>query len=227
MVRSPEQARGAVAGRCPPPRLKLPERGTALGIAWSGAQGAGNLIVAARVQCEPERARLTRVWRPFQQAPTRRNVIERMPGWLAEEARLAEGHLVVGVDFPLSLAETHLRQLGVLRQAIAGPAALGKALGERYLPAGADVGSAAEVIRAEIGRDQPRVTDCYRGAAPLPGRAVMLRRTLLGIVAVAGADAAFLPWDEPEPRRPVMVEVHPPHLPRALSGICGYRDGDG
>jgi hypothetical protein len=207
--------------------VKLPERGTVLGVAWSGAQGAGNLIVVARIVCEPERARLTRVSRPFQQAPTRKAVIERVPGWLAEEARLAEGRLTVGVDFPLSLAETHLRQLGVLRQAIAGPTALAKALGERYLPPGTEFGSGAEVVRGEIGREQPRATDCYRAVQPLPGRGAGLRRALSGILAVAGARASFLPWDEPEAGRPVVVEVHPPHLPRALAGICGYRDGDG
>lgn len=227
MVRTPEPERAAAPGRCPAPRVKMPERGTFLGVAWSAAQGAGNLIVAARIQCEPERVRLLRLWRPFQQAPTRRNVVDRMPAWLAEETRHADGRLTVGVDFPLSLAETHLRQLGVLRQAIAGPAALGKAFTERYLPAGADVGTAAEAVRSELGREQPRSTDCYRAVVPIPGRAAHLRRALFGIAAVAAADAAFLPWDEPESGKPTVVEVHPPHLPRALAGICGYRDGDG
>lgn len=227
MVRTPEPERDVAPGRCPAPRVKMPERGTFLGVAWNAAQGAGNQIVAARIQCEPERVRLARIWLPFQQAPTRRNVIERMPAWLAEETRHADRRLTVGVDFPLSLAETHLRQLGVLRQAIAGPAALGKAFAERYLPAGADVGTMAEAVRSELGRDQPRSTDCYRAVAPIPGRAAGLRRALFGIVAVAGADAAFLPWDEPEAGKPTLVEVHPPHLPRVLAGICGYRDGDG
>lgn len=227
MVRTPEPERDVAPGRCPAPRVKMPERGTFLGVAWNAAQGAGNQIVAARIQCEPERVRLARIWLPFQQAPTRRNVIERMPAFLAEETRQADRRLTVGVDFPLSLAETHLRQLGVLRQAIAGPAALGKAFAERYLPAGADVGTMAEAVRSELGRDQPRSTDCYRAVAPIPGRAAGLRRALFGIVAVAGADAAFLPWDEPEAGKPTLVEVHPPHLPRVLAGICGYRDGDG
>ena len=205
----------------------MPERGTFVGVAWSAAQGAGNHIVAARLHCEPERARLSRLWRPFQQAPARRNVIERMAGWLAEENRAADRRLTVGFDFPFSLAETHLRQLGVLRQAISGPAALGRALSERYLPAGADVGAAADAVRAELGRDQPRSTDCYRAVVPLPGRAASLRRALFGIVALSGAEAAFLPWDEPEAGRTTVVEVHPSHLPRVLAGICGYRDGDG
>jgi hypothetical protein len=205
----------------------MPERGTFVGVAWSAAQGAGNHIVAARLHCEPERARLSRLWRPFQQAPARRNVIERMAGWLAEENRAADRRLTVGFDFPFSLAETHLRQLGVLRQAISGPAALGRALSERYLPAGADVGAAADAVRAELGRDQPRSTDCYRAVIPLPGRAASLRRALFGIVALSGAEAAFLPWDEPEAGKTTVVEVHPSHLPRVLAGICGYRDGDG
>ncbi|HET8732487.1 MAG TPA: DUF429 domain-containing protein [Anaeromyxobacteraceae bacterium] len=226
MVR-PSDSASASPGRCPPPRVKLPERGTALGVAWSAGQGAGGLIVAARIACEPDRARLTRVFRPFEQSPSRRAVIERAPGWLAEEARLAEGRLVVGVDFPLSLAETHLRQLGVLRQAISGPAALGKALAERYVAPGADVGPAVEVIRSEIGREQPRVTECYRAAQPPPGRGVALRRALFGILAVAGTGAPVLPWDEPEAGQPTIVEVHPPHVTRALAGVCGYRDDDG
>jgi hypothetical protein len=198
-----------------------------VGVAWSAAQGAGNHILAARIQCDPDRVRLVQLWRPFQQAPSRRNVIERMSAWLAGEARRAEHGLTVGFDFPLSLAETHLRQLGVLRQAISGPAALGRALVERYLPAGVDVGAAADAVRAELGRDQPRSTDCHRAVAPLPGRATALRRALFGIAALSGADACFLPWDEPDGERTTVVEVYPPHLPRALAGVCGYRDGDG
>jgi hypothetical protein len=205
----------------------MPERGTFVGVAWSAAQGAGNQIVAARIQCEPERARLSRLWRPFQESPTRRAVIERMAGWLAEESRAADRRLTVGFDFPFSLAETHLRQLGVLRQAIAGPAALGRALSERYLPAGADVGAAADAVRAEIRRDHPRSTDCYRAVVPLPGRATTLRRALLGVVALSGADVSFLPWDEAVAGKTRVIEVHPPHLPRVLAGICGYRDGEG
>ncbi len=227
MPRTSEAERAAAPGRCPAPKVKMPERGTFVGVAWNAAQGAGNQIVAARLQCEPERVRLARLWRPFQQAPTRRNVIERMAGWLAEETREADRRLTVGFDFPFSLAETHLRQLGVLRQAISGPVALGKALSERYLPPGADVGAAADAVRAELGRDQPRSADCYRAVVPLPGRATSLRRALLGVVALSGADAAVLPWDQPEAGKPTVVEVHPPHVPRVLAGICGYRDGEG
>ena len=227
MVRSSEPEQVAVPGRCPEPRVKMPDRGTFLGVSWSAVQGAGNQIVAARLQCEPDRVRLAHLWRPFQHAPTRRNVIERMPAWIAEEARLAGHGLTIGFDFPLSLAETHLRQLGVLRQAISGPAALGRALAERYLPAGADVGAAAEAVRSELGRDQPRSTDCHRAVAPLPGKATALRRALFGIAALAAADVSFLPWDEPEAGKATVVEVYPPQLPRALAGICGYRDGDG
>ncbi len=227
MVRHAESPQDAPSERCPPPRVKLPERGTVLGVAWNAAQGPGAHIVVARLECEPERARLVRLYRPFQPAPTRRGVVDRMAGWLAEEGRSAGGRLVVGVDFPLGLAETHLRQLGVLRQAIAGPAALARALGERYLPAGVDVGAAAETLRAELGREGARVPDCHRAVAPLPGRGASLRRALLGITAVGSADVDFLPWDGPGTARPVVVEVHPPHLPRVLAGICAYRDGEG
>jgi hypothetical protein len=37
----------------------------------------------------------------------------------------------------------------------------------------------------------------------------------------------MLPWDELEAGLPTIVEVHPPHVPRALAGVCGYRDDDG
>ncbi len=214
-------------GRCHPPKVNLPSRGTFVGVAWSGVQGAGGQIIAAVVACEPERARLTKLLRPFQEAVGRRDVLERFAGWIAEESRWAEGRLTIGLDFPFSLAETHLRQLGVLRQAIPGPAALGKALEERFLPPGGDISAAADAIQAEIGRDQPRLTDCYRGVPPAPPRSKGMRRTFLGLLALARLEASFLPWDPPQAGRPTVVEVLPFLLPRSLAGLCGYRDGDG
>jgi hypothetical protein len=205
----------------------MPGRGTFVGVAWSAAMGAGGQIVAAQLECEPDRVRLARLWRPFLDAPARLEVIARIGEWLAGESRAAKGRLTVGLDFPFSLAETHLRQLGILRQAIAGPGALGRALAERYMPAGADVGVAADAVRGEVGRDRPRVTDCYRAVVPPSGRTTAMRRAVFGIVALSGLDAAILPWDAPRPDRPTVVEVHPAHVPRALAGICGYRDGDG
>jgi Protein of unknown function (DUF429) len=229
MVRSAESEgeRPQGNGRCPPPRVKMPERGSFLGVAWSGAQGAGSQIVAARLAAEPDRVRLVRLWRPFQDAPSRRGVVDRLPAFLESEVRSAERRLTIGVDFPLGLAETSLRQLGLFRQAIAGPRTLGKAIAERYLAPGVDVGTAAEAVRSEIGRDRPRVAECYRAVSPVQGRNVRLRRALLGIVGVAGLDVDVLPWDPPRPDRPAVVEVHPPHVPRAMAGICGYRDGEG
>src|SRR5512137_1761623 len=229
MVRPPaadEGAPSAIPGRCPAPKVKMPGRGTFVGVAWSAAVGAGNQIVAAELECAPDRARLVRLWRPFQDAPARHHVIERIGGWLAGESQLAEGRLTVAFDFPFSLAETQLRQLGVLRQAISGPAALGGALAERYMTAAADVGAAADAVRGEVGRDRPRVTDCYRAVVPPSGRTTAMRRALFGIVALSSVDASFLPWDAPHPGRTSVVEVHPPHVPRALAGICGYHDGD-
>ena len=41
----------AVYGRAPPPKVALPQRGIVLGLAWSGIEGAGNQIVAAKVEC--------------------------------------------------------------------------------------------------------------------------------------------------------------------------------
>jgi hypothetical protein len=231
MVREHSQPGAGAAstthGRCPAPRVKMPERGTFVGVAWSAAQGAGNLITAATVECEPERARLAKLWRPFQDAPGRLDVLERIGAWLDDEERWAERRLTVAFDFPFSLAETHLRQLGVLRQAIAGPAALGKALSERYMPAGADVGTAADAIRAEVGRDRPRVAECYRAVVPPAGRNAQMRRAVFGIIAMSGLEASFLPWDPPRAGRPTLLEVHPPHVARVLTGTCDYRDGAG
>jgi hypothetical protein len=153
----------AVHGRAPPPRVALAARGVAIGIRWSGVEGAGNQILAVKVECEPERARLVRIWRPFTDAPGRRDVVARFGPWLAEEARWAEGRLAVGVDFALSLSETHLRQLGLLRQALRGPATLGRHLYDRFVGASGDFTESAARFRAELGRDRPRVTDCYRG----------------------------------------------------------------
>jgi hypothetical protein len=220
-------ASSGVPERCPPPKVKMPRRGNFVGVSWSAAVGAGNQIVAAEIECESDRVRLAKLWRPFQDAPSRQDVIGRIGGWLAEEMQWSERHLTVGFDFPFSLAETQLRHLGVLRQAISGPAALGRALAERYMPAGADVGAAADAVKGEVGRDRPRVTDCYRSVVPPSGRNTAMRRAVFGIVALSGATASFLPWDAPHPDRPSVLEVYPPHVPRALAGICGYRDGDG
>lgn len=214
----------AVFGRAQPPRLALPARGTFIGLAWSGVEGAGNKIVAASLDCERERARLARLWRPFGDAPGRRDVRSRFPAWLEEQLRWAEGRLVVGVDFPLSLPETHVRQLGLLRQALRGPAVLGKHLEERFLGETGDFSGAASRLRAELGRDQRRVTDCYR-AEPLPPTAPRaLRRTFFGLVTMARLDAAFVPWDPPRQSGATIVEVRPVHVARALCGRCDFRD---
>jgi len=214
-------------GRAPAPRVALPARGAFLGLAWSGADDAGARIVAAQVDCEPERARLAKIWRPFQEAAGRREVVERLPAVVAEVSRWAEGRLAVALDFPFSLAETHLRQLGLLRQALRGPAALGKGLEERFGGVAVDLGDAADAWRAELGKDRLRLADCHRAVGQGPSAPRVHRRTYLGILALARLDAAVLPWDAPEPGRPAVVEVHPPHLPRVLAGICGYRDDDG
>src|SRR5512138_3963293 len=129
-------ASSALHGRSPPPRVPLPDRGVVIGLRWSGIEGAGNQIVAAKIECEPERARLTRLWRPFTDTPGRRDLPARFAACLAEESRWAEGRLVLGVDFALSLAETHLRQLGLLRQSLRGPAVLGRNLLDRFVGQG-------------------------------------------------------------------------------------------
>jgi len=214
-------------GRCHPPKVKLPQRGIFLGFAWSGADDAGHRIVAAQVECEAERARLAKVWRPFQEVPGRHEVLDRFSDWVTEQARWAEGRLTIGLDVPFSLAETHLRQLGLLRQALRGPASLGKGLRERFQSLVTDVGSAADAFRAELGKDRPRLADCYRAVSQPPTAARNYRRTFFGLLALARLDAAFLPWDDPQPGKPTLVEVYPPHLPRALAGMCSYRDDDG
>jgi hypothetical protein len=213
----------AVFGRAGPPRVVLPARGKVVGLRWSGAEGAGNQILAAAVELEPDRARLTRLWRPFSDAPGRRDVQERFPAWLADEARWAEGRLVVGVDFPLSLAETHLRQLGLLRQALRGPALLGQHLADRFLGQG-DYTEGAARFREELGRDRARVTDCYRAVAEPPSAPRAYRQTFFGLCTLAGVDAAFPPWDPPQNGRPIVVEVRPAHVARAVCGVCEYED---
>src|SRR6266542_6415101 len=216
----------AVHGRAPPPRVSLSERGVAIGLSWSGIEGAGNQIVAAKVECSPERARLIRIWRPFVDAPGRRDVVTRFGAWVAEETRWAEGKLVVGVDFALSLAETHLRQLGVLRQGLRGPAVLGRNLHDRFVGSTGDFTEAAARFRAELGRDRPRLTDCYRGELNLPTSARAHRQTFFGLCAMASVQASFVPWDQPAAGRPVIAEVRPGLVARSLLGACSYRDDD-
>jgi hypothetical protein len=213
-------------GRCPPPRVAMPQRGAAIGFCWSGAEGAGNQILAAEIECSPGRSRLAKVWRPFQDAPGRKDVVERFSAWMAEEAKWAEGRLTLGMDFPLSLAETHLRQLGLLRQSLRGPAALGRGLRERYQPPGTDFTEAADAFRDSLGKDRSRLADCYRAVAQPPSGPRVYRRTFFGLVTLAQVDAAFPPWESPQPGKPAVVEVYPAHVARALCGTCSYRDDD-
>lgn len=220
----PASASSAVYGRAPPPRVALPERGVVVGLRWSGVEGAGNQILAAKLECEPERARLTRLWRPFTDAPGRRDVQARFGAWLAEEARWAEGRLVLGVDFALSLAETHLRQLGLLRQALRGPATLGKKIEERFLGQAGDFTEGAARFRAELGKERPRFTDCYRAEPLTPIAPRAYRQTFFGLCTFARVSAAFPPWDPPAAGTPTVVEVRPGHVARSLCGVCTYRD---
>jgi hypothetical protein len=214
----------AVFGRAGAPRVALPSRGTVIGLCWNGREGAGNRIVAARVALEPERARLTKLWRPFTDAPGRRDVRERFAPWLAEELRWAEGRLVVGVDFSLSLAETNLRQLGLLRQALKGPGALGKAMEERFLTEAADFSEGGARLRAELGRDLLRVTDHYRAELHSPASPRTHRRTFFGLVTLARVTASVPPWDPPAAGVPTVVEVRPHHVARTLCGVGPHRD---
>jgi hypothetical protein len=216
----------AAYGRAAPPKVALPQRGVVVGLRWSGIEGAGNQIVAAKIECSPDRAKLTRLWRPFSDAPGRRDVSARFAAWLAEESRWAEGRLVLGVDFALSLAETHLRQLGLLRQALRGPAVLGRNLQERFLGERGDFTEAAARFREQVGRDRPRATDCYRAELHLPTSARAYRQTFFGLCTFAHAHASFPPWDPPQAGRPTVVEVRPFHVARALAGLCSYRDDD-
>jgi hypothetical protein len=216
----------ALHGRAAPPKVSLPARGIAIGVRWSGVEGAGNQILAAKIECGPQRAKLVRLWRPFTDAPGRRDVVGRVGAWVAEEARWAEGVLAIGLDFSLSLAETHLRQLGLLRQSLRGPATLGRHLHDRFVGTGGDFTEAAVRFRNELGRDRPRVTDCYRGEASLPTSARAFRQTFFGLCAMAPVQASFVPWDRPEAGRPVVAEVRPTLVARSLLGACSYRDDD-
>lgn len=215
----------AAYGRAPAPKVKMPQRGAVVGLAWSGIEGAGNQIVAARVELSRGKGRILQVTRPFQDAPGRRDVRNAFSGWLTEEARWAEGRIVIGADFPLSLSETHLRQLGLLRQAIRGPASLGKGLEERFLPQGTDFTAGAERFKEELGKDRTRHADCYRATQYSPSHARMFRSTFFGLVTLARmTEVAYVPWDPPKAGRPAIVEVRPEHVARVLAGVCGYRD---
>lgn len=87
--------------------------------------------------------------------------------------------------------------------------------------------AAADSLRAELGRDRPRLADCYRAVAQPPTGARNYRRTFFGLLALAQLDAVFLPWDNPKAGTPTVLEVYPPHVPRVLAGVCNYRDDDG
>jgi hypothetical protein len=43
---------------------------------------------------------------------------------------------------------------------------------------------------------------------------------------MAQTQASFVPWDPPAAGRPVIAEVRPAHVARALLGTCSYRDDD-
>jgi hypothetical protein len=214
----------ALHGRCPPPRLAMPQRGVVIGLCWSGAEGAGNQILAAKIECSKERVRLVNIWRPFQDAPGRREVRDFFPAWVSEETKWAEGRLTLALDFAFSLAETHLRQLGLFRQALRGPSALGKGLEERYLPPGVDFSEAADAFKASLGKDRSRLADCYRAVDVPPSHHRTYRETFFGLCVLAHLDGTFPPWDPPQPGKPIFVEVHPPHVARVLCGTCAYRD---
>jgi hypothetical protein len=215
----------AVFGRVPAPKVALAQRGIVLGVAWSGIEGAGNLIVAAKIECAKSRPKLVQVSRPFQDAPGRRDVRESFGRWLSEEARWAEGRLTIGLDFAFSLSETHLRQLGLLRQALRGPASLGRGLEERFLPSGADFTEASEAFKGQLGKDRLRLADCYRATPFPPSHLRAYRATFFGLACLAHvSDVAFLPWDPPKTGRPSLVEVRPEHVARVLCGTCAYRD---
>jgi hypothetical protein len=221
----PSSSAAAVWGRAPPPKVTLTHRGIVIGVAWSGIEGAGNQIVAAKIEGSKSRPKLVQVWRPFQDAPGRRDVREQFAAWLNEESRWAEGRAVLALDFPLSLAETHLRQLGLLRQALRSPAGLGRGLEERFMPASADFSEAAESFKAQLGKDRLRLTDCYRAAVFPPSHVRLYRQTFFGLLVLAQLEnVSFVPWDPPKAGRPSIVEVRPEHVARILTGTCAYRD---
>ncbi len=214
----------ALHGRCPAPRVALPQRGVVVGVCWSGAEGAGNQILAAKVECSKERVRLANIWRPFQDAPGRRDVRDFFPAWLKDEAKWAENRLTLGLDFAFSLAETHLRQLGLLRQALRGPPALGRGLEERYLPQGMDFTDGADGFKASLGKDRTRLADCYRAVEAAPSNRRTYRETFFGLCVLRHVEGLFPPWDPPQSGKPIVVEVHPPHVARVLCGTVAYRD---
>ena len=135
---------------------------------------------------------------------------------------------MVGIDFPYSLAETHLRQLGLLRQALRGPASLGRGLEERFFPQGADFSEAAEAFKGQLGKDSCCASPTATARPPFhPRTCALYRQTFFGLLTLARlSDVAFVPWEPPKPNRPVLAEVRPEHVARVMCGACAYRDDD-
>ncbi len=108
----------ALYGRSPAPKVPMPQRGMVVGLAWSGIEGAGNQIVAAKVECSRGKPKLAQVWRPFQDAPGRRDVLRPV-----DRAVLA--HLEARADPnpapPPALDERQSARLAALRAEITLP----------------------------------------------------------------------------------------------------------
>jgi hypothetical protein len=101
---------------------------------------------------------------------------------------------------------------------------LGRQLEERFVGETGDFTGAATRLGAELGREQRRVTDCYRAEPLAPTAPRALKRTFFGLVTMARLDAAFVPWEPPRAAGATIVEVRPGHVARALCGRCDTRD---
>ena len=166
MPRTSEAERAAAPGRCPAPKVPMPERGTFVG-SPGAARGGGQPDCGRQAGVRAGTGPPGRLWRPFQHAPGRRDVLERLRRLARRGAALGRGAAGGRRRLPVRLAETHLRQLGLLRQASARAGRAGaRALEERFLAeTGATSPRRPTRCAPSWGGTSPRSTDCYRAEA--------------------------------------------------------------
>ncbi len=191
-------------------RWRVPEKGASLGVDWSGGTRAGRKIWAARLQFTPGAVELVQLERPFLARPGRDEVIRAFGPWLMEQ-RVQ----VAGLDFCLSLPRSQLERLGLLAAAEQGPAALGRAIAQRF--AGPDA------FRLAAGAEEKRDTDRASRAPFAATNLRMYRQTYAGLAALGGVEAAFPPWSSPAPGQLAVVEVLPAQVARLLAGRTPYK----
>jgi hypothetical protein len=192
------------------PNWRLPTEGTALGVDWSGGTQAGRKIWAAWLRFAPVSVELVQLDRPFLERPARGDVIRAFQPWLMRQAVQ-----VAGLDFCLSLPRPQLERLGLLAAAEHGPAALGRAIAQRF--------SGPDAFRLAAGAEAKRDTDRASRAPFAATNLRMYRQTYAGLAALGGVEAAFPPWNLPAPGQLAAVEVLPAQVARLLVARTPYK----